>query len=400
VQNKTEKLEIEFIALMASLMSLVALSIDALLPALSIIGDSLRVLNKNNNQLLVLLIFLGLGVGQLFMGPLSDTLGRKKVVYIGILIFFVGSIICIFSKTIESMLIGRVIQGIGLSSPRTISVAMVRDKHEGNYMARVMSFVTVIFILVPTIAPTLGQYILERYNWKAIFYVQLFMSLLVLTWFFFRQKETLVKAHRIPFTIHRFVLGIKEIFIRNDTLGFTIISGFISGAFITYLSASQQIFVRQYGLEKEFPIIFASLAIAVGTATFLNGILVLKFGMELLIRISLIACCATSLTYIILFYTAANNPSVAILITFFGLQFFSLGFLFGNLKSMAMQPIGHIAGIGAAITGFISTIMAVPIGIYIGSFVHATALPLFIGFFICGLVSLGIIFYLKRLKLK
>jgi len=400
VKNKSDKLDLEFIALMASLMALVALSIDALLPALSIIGKSLGVIDKNNNQLLVLLIFLGLGVGQLIMGPLSDTLGRKPVVYLGIIIFFVGSIICVFSKNLESMLIGRVIQGIGLSSPRTISVAMVRDKFEGNYMARIMSFVTVIFILVPTIAPTLGQFILERYNWQAIFYVQLFMSLVVLIWFIFRQKETLSKVHHIPFTIHRFIMGTKEIFIRKDTLGFTIISGFISGAFITYLSTSQQIFVNQYGLEKEFPIIFASLAIAVGTATFLNGILVLKYGMERLIRISLMACCAISLTYVILFYNSGSNPPVAVLITFFGLQFFSLGFLFGNLKSVAMQPIGHIAGIGAAITGFISTIMAVPIGIYIGSFIHTTALPLFIGFFLCGSVSLGIIFYLKRLKSK
>jgi len=333
VKNKSDKLDLEFIALMASLMALVALSIDALLPALSIIGKSLGVIDKNNNQLLVLLIFLGLGVGQLIMGPLSDTLGRKPVVYLGIIIFFVGSIICVFSKNLESMLIGRVIQGIGLSSPRTISVAMVRDKFEGNYMARIMSFVTVIFILVPTIAPTLGQFILERYNWQAIFYVQLFMSLVVLIWFIFRQKETLSKVHHIPFTIHRFIMGTKEIFIRKDTLGFTI-------------------------------------------------------------------CCAISLTYVILFYTSGSNPPVAVLITFFGLQFFSLGFLFGNLKSVAMQPIGHIAGIGAAITGFISTIMAVPIGIYIGSFIHTTALPLFIGFFLCGSVSLGIIFYLKRLKLK
>jgi DHA1 family bicyclomycin/chloramphenicol resistance-like MFS transporter len=163
---------------------------------------------------------------------------------------------------------------------------------------------------------------------------------------------------------------------------------------MVYLSASQQIFHSQYGLKEEFPFIFAGLAISIGSATFLNGTLVVKYGMERIINLAILSFFGTSLLYLILFYNT-SNPNVIVLLAFFGMQFFSIGFLFGNLRAMAMQPIGHIAGIGAAITGFISTMMAVPISIYIGKFVDQTALPLFIGFLICSILSILIIMYLR-----
>jgi len=154
------------------------------------------------------------------------------------------------------------------------------------------------------------------------------------------------------------------------------------------------VFHTQYNLKEEFPFIFAGLAIAIGMATFLNGTFVLKFGMEKIINTALYTFCGVSLLYIILFYNTPN-PSVYILLAFFAMQFFSIGFLFGNLRAMAMEPIGQIAGIGAAITGFISTMMAVPISIYIGKFVDDTALPLFIGFLVCSSISVFIVIYLK-----
>lgn len=163
---------------------------------------------------------------------------------------------------------------------------------------------------------------------------------------------------------------------------------------MVYLSSSQQIFHTQYGLKEEFPYIFAGLAISIGSATFLNGTLVVKYGMERIINTAIISFFGISLLYLILFYNTPN-PSIIVLLSFFGMQFFSIGFLFGNLRAMAMQPIGHIAGIGAAITGFLSTIMAVPISIYIGKFIDQRALPLFIGFLICSFLSILIIIYLR-----
>jgi len=395
--SKTTYAQFEFIALMASLMSIVALSIDALLPALNLIGISIGTANVVDNQLLITMIFLGLGIGPLFFGPISDSLGRKPIVYIGIFLFIIASVICIFSESIEMMVAGRILQGIGLSAPRTISIAMVRDTFDGNYMARIMSFITVVFLLVPIVAPAMGQFVLNHYNWQAIFIIQLVFSLLIAFWFWKRQPETLHKEYRVKFTSHIFMNGLKEILKAKRTIGFTIISGFVTGAFMVYLSTAQQVFQIQYDLKDQFPFIFAGIAIAISAATFLNGTLVIKYGMEKMVTISLVGFFGVSLLYVALFYNSAN-PSIAVFLTFLSVQFFAIGFLFGNLRALAMQPIGHIAGIGAAITGFISTLMAVPLSTFIGRFVISTALPLFMGFLICSLFSLLILVYLKKSK--
>ncbi len=379
---------------MASLMSIVALAIDALLPALDYIGFSIGTTKSSDTQLLITMIFLGLGSGPLLFGPISDSLGRKPIVYMGFAIFILASLICIYSQSLWMMVLGRILQGIGLSAPRTISIAMVRDSYSGDYMARIMSFITVVFILVPIIAPALGKFVLDNYNWQAIFYLQLVFCILVSWWFWKRQPETLPENKRIRFSSHIFVDGLKELVKYQKTIGYTLISGFITGSFMVYLSSAQQIFHNQYSLQEQFPFIFAGLAISIGSATFLNGTLVLRFGMERIINTSVISYFFISLTYIILFYNT-SNPPVVILLAFFALQFFAIGFLFGNVRAMAMEPIGHIAGIGAAITGFISTMMAVPISVYIGKFVDQKALPLFIGFVICSFLSILIIIYLR-----
>ncbi len=380
-------------------MSIVALAIDALLPALDFIGISIGTTQTVDNQLLITMIFLGLGLGPLFFGPISDSLGRKPIVYMGFGLFIIASLICVYSESLEMMVFGRILQGIGLSAPRTISIAMVRDTYSGDYMARIMSFITVVFILVPIVAPAMGKFVLDHYNWQAIFYIQLLFSVLVSGWFWLRQPETLAIEKRVKFSSHIFIDGLKEIKKSKRTIGFTVISGFVTGSFMVYLSTAQQIFQFQYDLKEEFPFIFAGLAIVIGSATFLNGALVLKFGMEKLVTTSLLTFFSVSLLYIMLF-NGNTNPPIEILLVFFGLQFFAIGFLFGNLRALAMEPVGHIAGIGAAITGFISTIMAVPISTFIGRFVTSTALPLFIGFLVCSLSSILILMYLKRNSLK
>ena len=396
MQNKQQS-KLEFIILMASLMSLVALSIDALLPALEQIGISIGIKQSNDNQLLVTMIFLGLGFGQLISGPISDSLGRKPVIYFGFALFVIASFVCVAAESLEMMIFGRILQGIGLSAPRTISIAMVRDSFSGDYMAKIMSFIVVIFILVPVVAPALGKIILDIYGWEAIFYSQLVFGILVMLWLWKRQPETLKPEHKRKLTLNLFINGTKEFLQHKQAVIFTLVSGFITGSFMVYLSASQKIFEEQYGLKEEFPYIFAGLAIAVGLATFLNGTFVMKYGMLKLVSIFMVVFTLISITYITIFI-GKENPSITILLLFYGLQFFALGFLFGNLRALAMQPIGHIAGIGSAINGFVSTIMAVPIATYIGSYIDTTSLPLFIGFAICGVISLILLQFLKRFK--
>ncbi len=393
--QKTKQSQFEFIALMASLMSIVALALDALLPALDIIGLAIGTSKNTDNQLLVTMFFLGLGVGPMFFGPISDSLGRKPMVYLGFAIFMVTSFICIYAKSLEVMIVGRILQGIGLSAPRTIAIAIIRDKFNGDYMARIMSFVTVVFLLIPVVAPALGKLTLDHYNWQGIFYIQMFIGFLVWIWFWKRQPETLSEKNRTSFTRQVFINGFTEIIKHKITMGYTIISGLIVGSFLVYLSGSQQIFQEQYQLKDEFPYIFAGLAIALGAAIFSNASLVIKFGMKKLVTLALVAYFVSSLIYVILFYSG-HNPPIQILIVFFALQFFAIGFLFGNLRALAMEPVGHIAGIGAAITGFISTLMAVGISTYIGKFIINSSFPIFVGFSICSAVSLGILIYINK----
>ena len=395
--QKQPALKFEFIAIMALLMSLVALSIDGILPALAVIGTDLGVTNTKDHQLLITMIFLGLGFGQLIFGPLSDSYGRKPIIYIGFLVFAIASIICVNTDSYEVLIAGRILQGIGLASPRTLSIAMVRDTYEGDYMAKVMSFIVMIFILIPIIAPTLGQFLMLRYNWQAIFNVQLGLSILVIIWFWKRQPETLDLSKRIPFKTAALVSGFKAFFKFKQAVAFTLISGFITGSFMVYLSSTQHIFEVQYGLGEDFPLIFASLAVGVGFATYLNGVFVVKVGMKRIALISLTAYSLSSLVYVLLFINKVNPP-LWILLVFFGLQFTAIGFLFGNLRALAMQPIGHIAGVGAAINGFISTVMGVFIATFIGAFIETTVWPLFLGFTCCGFASIVIFLFNKPLQ--
>ncbi|MFT5834863.1 MAG: DHA1 family bicyclomycin/chloramphenicol resistance-like MFS transporter [Cognaticolwellia sp.] len=386
--------EFEFIALMAFLMSNVALSIDAILPALPEIGLALEVTDSSQLQLVVVMIFLGLGLGELVFGTLSDSFGRKPIVYIGVGVFTIASLVVVFAPSLEIFLIGRVFQGIGLSAARSVSIAIIRDTYDGDRMARIMSFIMTIFILVPMIAPMLGQLILEYYNWQTIFYLQLLFIGITIVWFTLRQRETLAKEKKIPISKSLFINGVKEFFRHKQSVIYTFISGIIQGSFIAYLSSSQQIFQVQYGMVEEFPLIFGGLAFSFGMASLLNGFLVVKYGMLKLVNSSLYIFVGCSLTYILIFGTA-SNPSLTTLLSFLFFQFLSLGFIFGNLSSLTMQPIGHIAGVGAATYSFISILVAVTIAIFVGQFIKTTVVPMFIGFFIAGVISFILIRIVK-----
>jgi DHA1 family bicyclomycin/chloramphenicol resistance-like MFS transporter len=385
--EKQPQNQLEFITLMAALMATVALSLDALLPALDLIGKAVGNSDPVKNQWLVSIFFLGVGSGPLLFGPISDSIGRKPVVYIGFAIFVGASFLCVGSGSLGWMIFGRFLQGVALSAPRTISIAMIRDKFSGDYMARIMSFVTAIFILIPVIAPALGKTILDFFGWKAIFHFQVLFGIAVVVWFWLRQPETLPPRKRKTFRPIILWTGFREVLQYRRTVFFTLIWGLITGSFLVYLSTTQVIFEIQYGVEDLFPYLFAALAVTIGGATLVNGSLVLKYGMLRLIGMSLLSFTGIALFYVLLYY-GGPNPSLPVLMVFLCLQFFTIGFLFGNLRAMAMEPLGHIAGLGAAITGFLATVISVALSTWIGSFLQQTVMPLFTGFLVCGLLSL------------
>ncbi|MCL4261733.1 MAG: Bcr/CflA family efflux MFS transporter [Anaerolineae bacterium] len=388
---KTSPSFAEFVILVSLLMSLTALSIDAMLPALAQIGLDLSVENANERQLVVSMIFLGLALGQLFLGPLSDSTGRKLAIYAGLGLFMIGTLLSMLAISFPMLLLGRFIQGIGVSAPRAVSLALVRDQYEGRAMARVMSFVMTVFILVPMIAPTFGQAILLFTGWRAIFGSYLLLAAIILTWFALRMPETLARENRAPFSSRRIVLTMREILTIRPALGYTVTAGLVSGVFIGYLNSSQQIFQDQYGLGEQFPLYFAILSSAVGLASFLNARLVMRFGMRLLVRRSLTFVFGLSIVSVGFALSVAGIPPLWILMVYLLLSFFCIGILFGNLNALAMEPLGHIAGTGAAVVGALSTLISVVLGTLIGQSYNGTVMPLVVGMAILSGLSLAMV---------
>ncbi|MBE0685293.1 MAG: multidrug effflux MFS transporter [Anaerolineaceae bacterium] len=361
------------------MMSLMALSIDTMMPALSQIGVDLQIQNANDRQLIISSIFLGLALGQLFFGPLSDKTGRKLAIYMGFGIYIVGVLLSIFSLNFTVMLAGRLLQGIGVSSPRSVTLAMVRDRYEGRLMARVMSFAMTVFILVPLIAPSLGQVIMVVAGWRFIFVAFVIIALIALVWFALRMPETLPIEKRIPFSLKKIVTASIAIIKMPVSLGNTIAAGLVGGAFLGYLNSAQQIFQEQYALGNLFPILFGIIALSLGLASFLNASLVMRFGMRFLVNLALRVVLGLAVIACGLSFAWGGIPPLWFFMTYLMTTFFCIGILFGNLNALAMSPLGHMAGIGAAVVGSLSTLIQMSLGTLIGQRYNGTVLPVIIG---------------------
>jgi MFS transporter, DHA1 family, multidrug resistance protein len=376
--------ELEFIILMSALGAITALTIDMMMPALPVIGKDLGVRFQNNNQLIISFLFMGTSIGLLFFGPLSDSVGRKPPMIIGMLLFALGCVISIVAQNLSVMLVGRCIQGIGLGAPRALTVAIIRDQYTGAAMARIMSFIFMIFILAPMLAPALGQVILLFVSWHWIFVSLLLLGLLLLYWFQLRQPETLKKEHRTAFSVEQFLKNIKLITFNPTALGFALASGFISSAFLGYLSSAQQIFQEQYELGKLFPIYFAILSLSLGLASLINSKLVLRIGMRRLSKMAVVTIIMITLAFLLFVMLKEGHPPLTWLMGFMMVILFCTGILFSNLSSMAMEPLGKICGFGSTFVGTISSLISVPIGIMIGRYYAGTVTPLVIGYLLCG----------------
>jgi DHA1 family bicyclomycin/chloramphenicol resistance-like MFS transporter len=388
---------LEFVTLMAVMISITALSIDMMLPAFPMIGKDLRVDHANDVQLVVTVLLFGMGIGQLLFGPVADSFGRKPVIITGFAIFIIGCLFSIFSNRFEVMVIGRMIQGIGTGGPRTAIIALIRDQYGGRSMARIMSVIMAIFIVVPVIAPALGQVVLLAMSWRAIFGVLMIQGIVVLTWFAVRQPETLSRDDRIPFSSGRILKGVLVVCKNRLSMGYTLASGFISGALISYLSSAQQIFQEVYGLGREFPIYMAILALFVGGASFVNSRIVMRFGMRTLSHRAVLIFIVQMIVYCAITYQIGGRSQLWLMMAFFAPSFFCMGIMFGNLNAIAMDPLKHIAGIGAAIIGSLSNFLASFLGALVGRCYDGSTLPLASGFVILGILTLIAMRWAERL---
>lgn len=386
----------EFVTLVAMMTSLTAMSIDMMLPALGLMGRDLQVINPNDNQLIIGVFFIGMGVGQLIYGPLSDSVGRKPAILFGLFIFAIGALLSIIADSYDQMLLGRLLQGLGLAGPRVVSVALVRDLYSGKAMARVMSFVMTIFILVPMLAPALGQLVLSVSTWRMIFISLLIAGLILSCWVAFRLEETLSENNKRSMNLIILWQGFKEVLTHRVAMGFTLVTGLVQGAFMAYLNLSQPILQNQYSLAEQFPIYYGALAGAIGTASFLNARLVGWLGMWRLVLIALVSIFGLSVIYLPVVAIYVGHPSLWSFIGYLFVVFFAVGVLFGNLSSLAMEPLGHLAGIGAGLVSSIAMLIGVVSSLLIGHLYNQTVYPLVVGFLVLNGLGLLVCFWLRN----
>ncbi|AQQ07509.1 hypothetical protein B0E33_18650 [Roseibium algicola] len=386
----------EFLGIVALLMAIAVLAINMILPAFDQISSQFDLSDTSRAGLIVSLLYLGLAIGQITLGPLSDSLGRRKALFIGVSVFMIGCIVSGMATNFETLIIGQIIQGIGLGAPRVITLAVLRDRFSGNSMARAMSFVMIMFVLAPTFAPFIGQNIVSIFGWKFLFVAYGILGASLLLLIRFRLPETLPRDRRTRFNPNAIGSSYVAVLKNRKATGYAVALGAISGPFIAYLNLSQEIFEFQYQLGKTYPIVFAILSLWIGAASLVNGLVVQKLGMENLSTISLGAIIVTSVVAFVATGAGSSNLPIIAFVAYMGVVLFCVGLLVSNLNAMAMSELSHSAGAGAAFIGALSTAISVPVAIFIGRLTFLGVSQIYIGFAVCGLLSLSVHVLMKR----
>lgn len=371
----------EFIALLAVLFATIALSIDAMLPALPEIAASLTPEAPNRAQLVLTAFVLGMGLGTLVAGPISDAIGRKPTIALGFALYIAAALACWAAPTLETLLIARVVQGIGSSGPRTVSVAMVRDLYKGREMAQIMSFAMMIFTLVPAVAPLMGQGVIWLAGWHAIFLAYVGFALIVTLWMHLRQPETLPLAARRPLSVGNLLAATRTLFSHRIVLVSIATQTLTLGMLFATLSSMQGIFETRFHRAEEFPLWFAVIAVASMSGSILNARLVMKLGMRRMVTTTYATMFALTLGTLALVTSGALPEMLAFplhLLWSVGL-FAMMGLTIGNLNALAMEPVGQIAGLAASVISAIATVGSVVLAVPVGLMFDGTQVPLLIG---------------------
>ncbi|KLN61622.1 MFS transporter [Kiloniella spongiae] len=388
----------EFVILFALLTSITALSIDAMLPALPQISADLAISDPLDSQLIISLFIFGMVFGELFIGPVSDAIGRKGAILLGVGIYVGGTLVAMTASTFEVLILGRIIQGIGASGPKIATRALIRDQYEGEAMARIMSFIMVIFIMIPMIAPAFGQLVLAIAEWRYIFFSFLVLSLSTGIWLIVRQPETLLPENRIPLSPGKLMKSTGRILKHGKVMCYSVSGGMIFGALLVYVSTSQSIFEDLYGVVDNFPLYFAVLASSVALSSLINSQLVMRFGMHRMVVVALsgLLLFTASLFFFALPYNGIPPFAVFMVNGFF--IFLWVGILFGNINAMAMQSLGKMAGLGASVIASISSLVAVAVSISAGRLYDGTVMHMVIALSFCGITALILVLVAKRSK--
>ncbi|MGB1090565.1 MAG: multidrug effflux MFS transporter [Oceanobacter sp.] len=385
------KVRIEFLLMMSTMMCLTAMFVDAMLPALYQIGVDLDALDDNRYQMVLTSLMIGLGVGQLFYGPIADAFGRKPTVYLGLLLMLTGTGISTFAQSFEWMLFGRVLQGVGAAGPRVMVVTIIRDQHSGPEMARMMSLVMTIFIFSPVVVPLIGQLVLLFAGWREIFALLGAICLALLIWFGLRQPETLNPEHRRPLSLKPVMRAMKEVISHRQALVYIVVAGLSHSAIIAFLTSVQGILQGIYQVGDLFPLYFALIALGVGVSSFLNSRLVYHFDIRKLVTLVLMLLSALALTAAAVAYSGIVTVTLTGFILIMTACTFCLGLLFGNINALAMESFGHMAGTASGVIGALTMLIGVLVGGLIGISFDGTIVPLLLGFGLTAAMSLSLI---------
>lgn len=388
----------EFIALTAALFAMVAVSIDAMLPALPQIASALSPDAPNRAQLVITSFVFGMGVGTLFVGPLSDAYGRKPVIYVGAGLYACTALACYFANSLETLLIARVLQGMAVAAARVVSMAIMRDLYKGREMAKIMSFVMMVFIMVPAVAPLMGQGIIAVAGWQAIFLVYILIVAVILLWFGLRQHETLAVGHRRPLDLRALWASTRELFTHRIVRVSIAAQTLTMAALFATLSSMQGVFEQRFDRAESFPLWFAFIALGSASGSILNSRIVMRVGMRpvataayagvLTLTLVLLAVNLLGLMPEALAFPAHILWSIAL--------FSMMSLTMGNLNALAMEPVGHIAGLAASVITAVATVASVVLAVPVGLAFDGTALPLMMGVTVFVGCALGLMRLIKR----
>lgn len=384
----TEMSRNELIALIAMLFSTIAFSVDSLLPAFPDIENDLNI--DGQAHLLITFFMAGLAVGTLFAGPISDAIGRKLTMCIGAAIYIAAGGVAFVSHDFEVILAARLVQGAAAAAPRVVSLAVVRDLYSGRHMAQIVSFAMVLFTLVPTLAPAMGAVLQEFFGWRAILLAFIVFSTISTLWLWLRLPESLPRDSRRPFRLTTLWVATKEV-LAHPVVRLSIAAQSVALSLIFCLLVQvQPIYAETFGRAESFPYWFGAVALISAASTSLaNAVLVMRVGMRRLVTWGMAGhVIFAALTYLVI-STLPNLAFPAFLVWQFVIIWMT-GITYGNLSAIALQPMGHIAGFTASVTGAISTMAAATLASFVGSIFDGTPLPLLMCS--CVIASIGLIF--------
>jgi DHA1 family bicyclomycin/chloramphenicol resistance-like MFS transporter len=384
----------EFVAIVASIMALNPLAMDMMLPALPNIGASFGISDGNYLQSVLSVFLLGFGVGQFVMGPLSDRFGRRPVLLGGMVLYGLASLLALFTRSFEMLLVARALQGLGTAATRVIATSIVRDCYAGRRMASVMSLVMMIFVAVPIVAPSFGQAVMVGGQWRGIFVVLMAYGLLALLWSALRLPETLPLGERKPLTIGQVLDSFRQTITNRQTIGYALAAAGVQGTLFGYVFSSEQVFTEIYHLGHYFPLAFATIAIGIALAGFLNSRLVIRLGMRVISHTALVIYALVAAGMLVA--ASTHMLPLALYMALSALALFTFGLMMSNFTALAMEPQGHIAGTASSLYGSITTLTGIGIGVTLGQLYDGTLLPFAIGSLICTLASIGIVLVTER----